>query len=110
MKTENKAVLASKEYEEKFFEVIERYCKKNGEGVKRKLTQAIVAAHQTGQDLGPTLEAKGMKDLSDLLQKFQKDWRNEHKDRSYSMLVWANVQNLFEPMAQKFFNHGNGSK
>lgn len=103
---QNEMVSPSKEYEDKFFAVIEAYCTEKGERTKRKVTLAIIAAHQMGQDLAPTLEAKGIKVLSDRLQKFQKDWESDHKDWSYSLLPWANVQNLFEHIATKFNHHG----
>jgi len=108
--TVNEMVTPSKEYENKFFEVIEGYCTKRGERTKRKVTLAIVSAHQQGQDLAPTLDAKGFEDLSVLLQNFQKEWVAERKDWSYSLLVWANVQNLFEHIAAKFNHHGNRSE
>lgn len=103
---QNEMASPSKEYENKFFEVIEAYCKERGERTKKKVTLAIVAAHQTGQDLAPTLETKGFEDLSGLLKNFQKDWEINHKDWSYSLLPWANVQNLFEHIAAKFNHHG----
>lgn len=107
---ENKELTESQKYEKEFFAVIENYCKNKNKLVQHKVTLAIVSAHQTGQDLVPTLEAKELKDLADLLQDFQKKWESERPKWSYSLLVWANVQNLFDHIAKKFNNHGKESE
>lgn len=105
MEMEDETRKKIKEYEEKFLEIIGEYCSEKGERTKRKVISAIVAARETGQDLAPILEAKGMKVLSGRLQKFQREWEGDHKDWSYSLLVWPNVQNLFDSLAKKIFNH-----
>lgn len=101
----NKIPTGTEEYENRFLEIIKEYCQGKDAFIKRKIMIAVITAHQTGQDLTPTLKAKDMKDLSDLLEAFQKNWEEKHKKWSFSMLVWANTQSLAEILSKELKEH-----
>lgn len=70
-------------------------------GLLRKLTTKLVGTHHYGEDLIESLSAENeFRDLAKKISGFQEKWEKEHKNWTYSCLVWANVQWLAEELSE----------